>query len=128
MNIINGNMKWIMLISGILTATMLQGLFAPQVALQGMYGADLSGPLAEIVVRNWSLLVGMVGLLLIYGGLKPMYRSPILTLAIISKSAFICLNLIYAGDMLNTMLYVAMGFDAVVIALFLSYLLTAKTS
>jgi len=46
-------MKWIMLVSGILTSTMLYAAVAPQAALRSTFGETLQGPLAEIIVRNW---------------------------------------------------------------------------
>ena len=46
------NFKWVMLVSGLLTLTMVQAAFAPQAALRSIFGESLDGPLAEIVVRN----------------------------------------------------------------------------
>ena len=46
------SMKWIMLVSGALTCTMLYAAIAPQAALQGTFGETLDGPVANIVVRN----------------------------------------------------------------------------
>ena len=45
-------MKWIMLVSGLLTSTMVYAALAPQSALYSIFGSTLDGPLAEIVVRN----------------------------------------------------------------------------
>jgi hypothetical protein len=53
-------MKWIMVVSGALTCTMFQAAIAPQAALEGMFGATLEGPVAEIVVRNWRALIGLM--------------------------------------------------------------------
>ena len=39
MNVVIGNFKWLMLVSGVLTASMFYGLFAPQAALESMFGA-----------------------------------------------------------------------------------------
>ena len=51
------NFKWVMLLSGLLTLTMVQAAFAPQAALRSTFGDSLQGPLAEIVVRNWGALI-----------------------------------------------------------------------
>ena len=56
-----------MLISGALTCTMLYAAFAPNSVLISNYGGSLSGPVAEVVVRNWTVLIGLVGVMLIYG-------------------------------------------------------------
>jgi hypothetical protein len=53
MRAIVANIKWIMLVSGVLTCTMLYAAIAPQAALRGNFGETLEGPLAEVVVRNW---------------------------------------------------------------------------
>ena len=57
MSFIVDKIKWIMLVSGALTCTMIYAAIAPQAALQGTFGETLAGPLAEIVVRNWGVLI-----------------------------------------------------------------------
>lgn len=59
MNVIAANIRWIMLVSGALTCTMLYAAIAPQAALRSSFGETLEGPLAEIVVRNWGALIGL---------------------------------------------------------------------
>ena len=54
MNIVVDKIKWIMLVSGVLTCTMIYAAIAPQAALRGTFGEALEGPVAEIVVRNWA--------------------------------------------------------------------------
>ena len=49
MNWIIGNIEGIMIGSGLLTATMLYAMIAPQAALRSTFGETLEGPLAEIV-------------------------------------------------------------------------------
>jgi len=61
------SMKWIMPVSGALTCTMLYATIAPQAGLRGTFGDALHGPVAEIVVRNWGVLIGLMGAMLIYG-------------------------------------------------------------
>jgi hypothetical protein len=53
MNWIVRNIKWIMIVSGVLTSSMIYAAIAPQEALTSTFGAALKGPLAEIIVRNW---------------------------------------------------------------------------
>ena len=60
MNWIVKPIKWIMLISGILTATMFYDAIAPDAALRSAFGQGPDGPLAELIVRNWGVLVGLV--------------------------------------------------------------------
>ena len=95
MNLITQHMKWIMLVSGVLTCTMLYAVIDPQGALRSTFGTTLEGPLANIVVRNWGALITLVGALLIYGAFRPASRPLVLTVAVVSKLIFITLVLVY---------------------------------
>ena len=57
-------MKWVMLVSGALTFTMVQAAIAPQSALRSAFGETLEGAAAEIVVRNWGALIALMGAML----------------------------------------------------------------
>lgn len=59
MNAVTKNMKWIMLVSGVLTCTMIYAAIDPRAAVLSMFGETLEGPLAEIMVRNWGVLVAL---------------------------------------------------------------------
>ena len=61
--------RWIMLVAGALTFTMIQAASAPHAALIGMFGGALGGPIAGIIVRNRgrsiavdAVMVGLFGL------------------------------------------------------------------
>ena len=82
MNWIISSMKWIMLISGALTCTMLYAAIAPQPALQSTFGESIDGPVANIVVRNWGVLIALMGGMLIYGAFNPPVRFLVLTIAV----------------------------------------------
>ena len=126
MNIINKNIKWIMLISGALTCTMIYAATAPEAALMYTFGASISGPIAEIVVRNWGALITLVGAMLIYGAFKPLHRSLVLVVAGISKIVFIGLVLTIGNQYLDRAGF-AIAFDAVVVIIFFFYLAKART-
>ena len=70
--------KWVMLVSSVLTCTMVYAAVAPRAALRSMFGATLEGPLAEIVVRNWGILIALIGGMLIYGAFEPYSRRLVL--------------------------------------------------
>ena len=82
-----------MLVSGALTCTMAYAAIAPQAALLSTFGETLQGPVAEIVVRNWGVLITLMGAMLIYGAFNPPVRSFALAVAGVSKLAFIALVL-----------------------------------
>ena len=52
--------RWLMLVSGALTLTMVTALVSPTSALRSSFGATLEGPVAEVVVRNWGALIALV--------------------------------------------------------------------
>jgi hypothetical protein len=93
MNWVNARMKWVMLVSGVLTCSMIYAAVAPQAALRSTFGETLEGPLAEIVVRNWGTLIALVGAMLIYGAFNPRSRPLVLIVAGLSKLIFIALVL-----------------------------------
>ena len=118
--------KWIMLVSGALTCTMILAAIAPQAALNSTFGAALEmGPLTEILVRNWGALITLVGAMLIYGAFHVPSRRLILTVSSISKLIFIALVLTYGQSFLGRA-GLAVGIDLIAVTLFLIYLIGAR--
>ena len=120
-----GKIKWIMLVCGVLTFTMVYAAIAPQAALQSTFGAVLVGPLAEILVRSWGALIALVGAMLIYGAFDPPGRPFIVTVAGVSKLIFIALVFTYGRSYLgHAGLVVAV--DSVMVVLFAVYLVGVR--
>lgn len=132
MNWIINNIKWIMLVSGILTCTMIYAALFPQAALQSTFGttfgATLEGPLAEIIVRNWGALITLVGGMLIYGAFTPPCRPLVLTVAGISKVIFIALILGFGGQYLGHQAGLDIALDTLMVALYGVYLLGVRNA
>ena len=122
MNLIITYMKWIMIVSGVLTCTMLYAAIAPQETLRSTFGASMEGPLVEIVVRNWGALIALVGAMLIYGAYHPPVRPLILTVAGLSKLIFISLVLTYGTQYLGHQVGLAIVIDFFMVVLFITYL------
>lgn len=122
MNLIINNIKWIMLVSGALTCSMIYAAIAPEQALRSTFGETLEGPVAQIVVRNWGVLITLVGAMLIYGAYRPLARPLILAVAGLSKLAFIGLVLAYGSKYLGQA-GIAILIDSVWVVLFAVYLL-----
>ncbi len=123
MNWVVTKMKWIMLVAGALTCTMFYAAIAPQAALLSNFGATLEGPLAELIVRNWGALIGLMGVLLIYGAFDPPSRPLVLTVAGISKLIFIGLVLAQGNRYLGYQAGIAVVVDLVMVTLFIVYLI-----
>jgi hypothetical protein len=126
MNWIVANIKWIMLVTGALTCTMIYVAIAPQAALRHSYGDSLDGPLAEIVVRNWGAVIALVGGMLIYGAYDPPARPLILTVAGLSKAVFIGLVLVYGKQYLGNPIGISIVVDTVMVLLFAAYLASVR--
>ena len=120
------NFKWIMLVSGLLTCTMFLGLVSPQVSLQSNFGESIGGPLSEIIVRNWSALIGLMGIMLIYGAFVEPVRRFALVIAGVSKVLFIALVLIYGKQYMSFGAGTAVIADSIMIVLYIAYLLMAR--
>ncbi len=114
-----------MLVSGALTCTMFYGLFAPQAALESMFGASFNGTLENIVIRSWSALVGLIGAILIYGFFSQKNRVFSISVAAFSKVVFVSLVLLYGQEFLGKAAP-AIAMDCVVIFLSGVYLFAVR--
>lgn len=126
MNIITTNIKWIMVVAGLLTCSMIFAVFAPQTALISMFGEALTEPLAQVVVRSWGFLIFLMGTLLIYGAYKPVHRNLVLVITSISKIAFIALIVIFGSQYIEKSALTII-LDSVLIIVFISYLVKVKS-
>ncbi|MGB2751939.1 MAG: hypothetical protein WBC19_07760 [Pyrinomonadaceae bacterium] len=127
MNFFVSNFKWLMLISGLLTCSMFLGLFAPQSSLLSNFGETMSGSSAnEIIVRNWGALIGLMGVMLVYGAFVEPVRKFALVIAGMSKTIFITLVLCYGKQYMSFGAGTAVIADAIMIVLYIAYLRLAR--
>ncbi|MBL7865553.1 MAG: hypothetical protein JNK10_11780 [Cyclobacteriaceae bacterium] len=120
------NFKWLMLTSGILTCTMFLAFISPQSSLQSNFGKTLPDELSMLIVRNWGFLIGLVGLMLIYGAMRESVRRFALVFGGSSKIAFIFLVVTAKEDYMNFGVGTAVIVDATMVALFITYLLLTR--
>jgi hypothetical protein len=118
--------KAIMLASGGLTTTMIYAAIAPSAALESQFGESLNGPLAELIVRNWAVLITLVGLMLVYGAFDLPSRRVVLLVAATSKITFIGLVMSNGSRYLGYGAGIAIAIDAIMVVLFVSYLVTTR--
>lgn len=126
MEILHRFMKWVMLVSGLLTCTMFYAAVAPEEFLRSNFGQSIEGPVAQIVVRNWGILVGLMGILLIYGAFQESARRIALFTAGTSKGAFIALILSLGQQFLQFQVGIAVAVDSAMVLLFAAYLVTTR--
>jgi hypothetical protein len=121
------NFKWVMIISGLLTCTMLQAFISPKVSLQSNFGKTIEGNLSEVIVRNWGALIGLVGVILIYGAFTESVRRFVLVIAGSSKIIFILLVISSTESYLDFGAGKAVIADSLMVTLYIVYLvLTLK--
>jgi hypothetical protein len=128
MNPVVTHIKWIMLLSGILTCTMVYAFIFPQAAMVANFGEQLQGQGAELVVRNWGALITIIGAMLIYGAFKPNVRSFALIAAGASKLIFAALVLSQGSRLFAFQVGIAVAVDMVWVVLFAWYLISNRSS
>ena len=126
MRTLSTHIRGLMLVSGVLTCTMLYAALFPGAALQSTFGEAVSGPAAEMVVRNWGVLIFLMGTLLIRGAFDPAVRGVALLAAGTSKVAFIALVLTGSPEFLSHGAAVPVVVDSVMVALFAAYLVSKR--
>lgn len=115
-----------MLASGLLTCTMFQALLFPEASIRSNFGQSPDSQLFEMIVRNWGALIGLEGVMLIYGAFVESVRRFVLVMAGSSKIVFIVLVLTaqesYSGFGAGTAIIV----DSIIVILFAVYLIAAQ--
>ena len=89
---------------------------------------SIEGPVAEIVVRNWGALIGLMGVLLICGAFREQIRTVALLVAGTSKVIFIALVLSLGQPFLPFQVGVSIVVDTLMVVLFASYLIAERFS
>jgi hypothetical protein len=120
------NIHRLMIVSGILTLTMIYAAIAPEAALQSTFGESVTGPVADVVVRNWGALIALVGAMLIYAARRPPERALALTIAAASKSIFILLVLSHGGRFLSYQAGIAVVVDLLWVSVFAMYFVAMR--
>jgi hypothetical protein len=121
MDLIVGNFKWVMLVGGLITLSMLSAAVAPRATFRLMFGDEPDSPLALLLARNWGVLIGLTGAMLVWGALHPEVRTLVLLVAGVSKLTFIALVLSHPPYRARSVAPLVV--DAVLVALFAVYLL-----
>lgn len=118
----NRAIKWIMLVAGLLTLTMVFVVVAPEAAMRKNFGIGIDSPAVEIVVRNWGALIALIGAMLVYGAFNPAVRPLVLTVAAVSKTVFITLMLTRGRTYLGLDIGAAVVIDSIEVVLFTLFL------
>ena len=85
---ITSNIEVILIVTGVLTATMLAQFVAPSWTLRHTFGEIPPGVVSIVLARHWGLLLFCVGMLLVYSAFHPTVRQPAVVLASVEKAGF----------------------------------------
>ncbi len=117
--------KWVMLVSGVLTCTMLYAAITPAASLKQTFGESIEGPLAEMLTRNWGVCVFLIGVMLIWGAFSMPVRKMTLVVAGASKVAFVALVLSLGGKYLSAAM-VPVVLDSAMVGYYAVYLIATR--
>jgi PQQ-dependent dehydrogenase (methanol/ethanol family) len=117
---------WVLLVCGILTATMLIALIAPRKSFSVMFGETVDGKLGELISRNWGQMIFATGLLLIYAACREEARLPVLLFASFTKLTFATLVISNCKSYRRTLAMKVASGDVIMVGLFVWYLVAAS--
>ena len=88
----------VLAISGGLTITMVQGVYAPAKLIRSTFGVDVDHPVLIMIIRSWCALITLIGILLLWSINAPDLRVPVILIAGISKIFYVALLLTLPKD------------------------------
>jgi len=120
-NVISRHIKPILIVTGLITASLIIAFFAPAIVL-GQWFVDAPADAVSLAVtRHWGLLVFCFGALLVWAAYRPEIRKPVLIFTIVEKVALV-LGILLLPLPLKSGAYVAAGTDAILSTIYLLYL------
>lgn len=122
MNWVVENIQSILLVSGLLTATMLQFMLMPGRAARSVFGQTIDGPMADVAVRGWGLLIALTGGMLVWAAFHPETRTMAIGVALISKVFYMGQLIAKRGRFLQGMAGMTVLLDLVMAALLATWM------
>lgn len=126
MTILVDNFQWVLLVCGLLTFSLVQGVIAPRSILRSYFGEADPNAATQLLMRSWGALVATSGLFLIYAGFNPDVRQAALVVVGAGKLAFVLLLLTQAGRPLKGQALVAVVVDGLMVLIFAAYLFATQ--
>jgi hypothetical protein len=121
---VDGNIGWVLEISGILTCSMILYALAPRSFHQFIFGESAGHGTMLLVLRSWGIMIFGSGALLIYAAYHPDFRDAIMLYSIVGKSSFIVPVLLDSQNTLRKPAFAMALADVVMVVLFAWYLLS----
>jgi hypothetical protein len=128
MSVLTNNIQWVLLICGLLTFSMIQGVFAPRFTMRAYFGEAPDSPAADALMRSWSALVAFSGIFLIYAGYTPAVREAAVAVVGAGKLFFVVLLLSQPKRFFRGQAVTAIILDSLMVIIFAVYLYAAYST
>ena len=116
------NIQAILVVCGLVTATMLQFTLMPRRAARSFFGETVDGPMAEVAVRGWGLLIALTGGMMLWAAFHPETRTLAISVTLISKVFYMGQLMTKGGRFLKGMAGVSVLLDLVMAALLATWM------
>ena len=112
----------ILVVCGLLTASMLQFTLMPGRAARSTFGETVEGALGDVVIRGWGLLIALTGGMLLWAAFHPETRTLAIGVALISKVFYMGQLIARRGRFLKGMAGMTVLIDLVMAALLATWM------
>lgn len=116
------NIQAILVVCGLVTATMLQFTLMPRRAARSFFGETVDGPMAEVAVRGWGLLIALTGGMMLWAAFHPETLTLAIGVTLISKVFYMGQLMTKGGRFLKGMAGVSVLLDLVMAALLATWM------
>lgn len=116
------NIQAILVVCGLLTASMLQFALMPGRAARSTFGETVEGALGDIAIRGWGLLIALTGGMLLWAAFHPETRTLAIGAALISKVFYMGQLIAKRGRFLKGMAGMTVLIDLVMAALLAAWM------
>lgn len=126
MGILVDNIQWVLLVCGLMTFSLVQGIVAPKSVWRTWFGEAEPSAAATMLLRSWASLVTFSGLFLIYAAFTPEVRAAALVVVGAGKAMFVALILSDTKRFLKGQAVLAVVVDSLMVVIFVAYLLATR--
>lgn len=116
------NIQAILVVCGLVTAAMLQFTLMPRRAARSFFGETVDGPMADVAVRGWGLLIALTGGMLLWAAFHPETRTLAIGVALISKVFYMGQLITRGGRFLKGMAGVSVVLDVIMATLLATWM------
>lgn len=115
--------KWVLLITGIITAGLVSFYIAPGPMMRIGLGFETDRKDLLSIVRHWGLLIGLVGGLLIWAAFEPDLRMAAMLVAGLEKLGMIAVVITHRKESWTQKMWPAVIFDTICVILYAWWML-----